>query len=163
MNIVMSTGVNISLRHAVEGTAMNEEKYCGFDIDDYLQAVAEKLGIDSDRQLALRLGVTPGAMSQYKSGARVMDDYCATQIASFLKINPMLVIAAANEKREKHATRKQYWKELQICLTTGGSLMYTAILAIGIMALFFDNSVSYETFAFAPLYIMRNHGLQLAV
>lgn len=109
---------------------MNENKYLGYEIGDYLQAVADQFGITSDNQLAKKLGVTRSAMSQYRSGTRAMDDYCASQIASFLKVNPMLVIAAANERREKSEPRRQYWREVQITLTTGGSLFYSLILAL---------------------------------
>lgn len=125
---------------------MNEEKYCGYSIDDYLDEVALEFGIESDNGLAKKLGITRGAMSQYRSGKRVMDDYCASQIATFLKINPMLVIAAANEKREKNEPRREYWRNIQICLTTGGSLFYSALLTVMLAGSFSANSIDYKAF-----------------
>jgi len=105
---------------------MNEEKFMGYSVVDYLDEVANKFNLTSDNQIANKLGVTRSAVSQYRSGSRAMDDYCAMQIAAFLKINPMLVIAAANERREKSEPKKEYWRNIQICLSSGGQLMFSA-------------------------------------
>lgn len=109
---------------------MNEQNYIGFSVCQYLDEIGEKFSLGSDNQIAKKLGITRSAISQYRNGTRAMDDYCAMQIASFLKINPMLVIATANEKREKSREKKIFWQEVQVTISTGGSLFYSLTLGV---------------------------------
>jgi len=113
---------------------MNEQEYLGFTQNDYLDAVAKKYELESDNQLAMKLGISRAAISHYRRDDRAMDDYCAAQIANLLKINPMMVIATANERREKTPARREYWQHMQACLATGGKLLSTALLG-GVIAL----------------------------
>ncbi len=76
----------------------------------YLDEAKKALGIDSDNAMAKYLGVTRGAISNYRNGVSVMDDYAAAKIAGALGIEAMFVIAAANAEREKTVERKDYWK-----------------------------------------------------
>lgn len=68
---------------------------------EYLDAVKQKTGIDSDYKLAKLLNLTKQAISKYQLGNRVMDDYTAAKIAEVLEIPVIKVIADANAEREK--------------------------------------------------------------
>jgi hypothetical protein len=78
---------------------------------EYLDEAKAKVGIESDYGFAKHVGITRGAMSNYRNKVSVMDDYTATKIAEALEINPMVVIAAANAEREKDGEKKDYWQK----------------------------------------------------
>jgi plasmid maintenance system antidote protein VapI len=90
-------------RTALEGFTMKKTT-------DYLDDAKKTLGIDSDYAMAQFLGVTRMAVSSYRAGKRIIDDYAAAKIAGVLGIDPMIVIAAANAEREKTVERKDYWR-----------------------------------------------------
>jgi transcriptional regulator with XRE-family HTH domain len=77
---------------------------------EYLDEAKEALGLTSDYSLAKWLNVKQNTVSQYRTGARVIDDYAAARIAEALKIDPLEVIAAANYEREKDEGRKTFWE-----------------------------------------------------
>ena len=77
---------------------------------NYLNEAKKILGIESDYAMAQFLGVNRSAISGYRTGSRIIDDYAAAKIASAIGIDPMMVIAAANAEREKTEDRKEYWK-----------------------------------------------------
>jgi len=79
---------------------------------DYLNNAKKKLGIKSDRQLAIWMGVGTPTLSQYQSGKRIIDDYAAAKIAEALNIDEMEVIAVANIEREKTEERRTYWRKV---------------------------------------------------
>ncbi|MES9961695.1 MAG: hypothetical protein ABW089_14790 [Sedimenticola sp.] len=79
---------------------------------DYISAAKKKLEITSDNQMAIWLGVSRNSMSQYKTGKRVMDDYVAVKIAEALGVDPLKVIAQANEERETDKDKKEFWHRI---------------------------------------------------
>lgn len=76
----------------------------------YLDEAKKKLGFTADNQLASWMGVTRAAISNYRLGKSVIDDYAAAKIAGVLEIDPMVIISAANAEREKDEGRKEFWK-----------------------------------------------------
>ncbi len=78
---------------------------------EYLDKAKEKLGIQSDNGVSKHLGITRSAISNYRSGNYIMDDFTAAKIAEILEIDPLIVIAAANAEREK-GERREYWKKV---------------------------------------------------
>lgn len=76
----------------------------------YLEEAKEQLGIDSDNAMAKYLGVTRSAISNYRHGTYVMDDFVAAKIAGALNLDAMILIAAANAEREKTEDRKEFWR-----------------------------------------------------
>lgn len=76
---------------------------------EYIDEAKQKLGLDSDNALSLRLGITRGAMSHYKKGRSTMDDYTCIQLAGILDIDPLEIIAAANHEREQDEEKKAFW------------------------------------------------------
>ena len=78
---------------------------------EYLDEAKEKIGISSDNGISKELKITRSAISNYRSGNYIMDDFTAAKIAEILEIDPIIVIAAANAEREK-GERKEYWEKL---------------------------------------------------
>lgn len=79
---------------------------------EYLDAAKKALSVDSDYEMARKLGIIKQAMSNYRTGRRTIDDYAAMKIAEALKIDEREVIAAANYEREKDEKRKDYWGKI---------------------------------------------------
>lgn len=75
----------------------------------FLDAVKEKLGIESDYALAKRLGFPFSTMSNYRTGRRILDDDAALSVALALDIHPFEVIAAANVERAKTPEQAARW------------------------------------------------------
>lgn len=76
---------------------------------EFLDAVKEKLGIESDYALAKRLGFSLSAVSNYRTGRRYLDDDSALAIASALEVHPFVVIANANAERAKTPEQRERW------------------------------------------------------
>lgn len=79
---------------------------------EFLDAVKEKLGIDSDYALAKRLGFSLSGMSNYRTGRRILDDDAALAVATALEVHPFEVIAAANAERAKTPEMRARWMGL---------------------------------------------------
>ncbi|WP_300750625.1 DUF3693 domain-containing protein [Janthinobacterium sp.] len=75
----------------------------------FLDAVKEKLGIESDYALAKRLGFSLSTVSNYRTGRRVLDDDAALTIALALDIHPFNVIASVNAERAKTPEQRARW------------------------------------------------------
>lgn len=75
----------------------------------FLDAVKEKLGIESDYALAKRLGFSLSAVSNYRTGRRFLDDDSALAIATVLEVHPFSVIANANAERAKTPEQRARW------------------------------------------------------
>lgn len=95
---------------------------------EFLQDALEKLGDLSDRKKAEQLKISPQALSDYKSGNRVMDDYACIVVAEYLGIDPLEIIAAANMEREKNQAKKDFWQDFRKKITqlvVGGLVITT--------------------------------------
>jgi len=79
---------------------------------NYIEAAKKKLGVTSNYALAKELGMSQAALSRYKSGDRVIDDYTAAKLAELLELEPIEVIAAANAEREKDSAKAAFWRKL---------------------------------------------------
>lgn len=85
---------------------------------EYMEEAKEKLGLKTDLELTQWLGQAKGAISNWKSGKNVMDDYAAARIADVLGIDRIEVITAANAEREEmrgKVRRAEYWKTTSPC------------------------------------------------
>lgn len=100
---------------------------------EYLDEAKLKLGITSDNQLALHLGLTRASISDYRHKRSTMDPYTATQIAIILDIDPMLVIATANIEREKDGKRREFWENFSKRISgIAAAVLLTASMAYDI-------------------------------
>ncbi|TAN46331.1 MAG: XRE family transcriptional regulator [Methylococcaceae bacterium] len=105
---------------------------------EYLEAAKMALDLPSDYAAAKWLGVTVQAMSKYKHGERIIDDYAAARIAEALKISPWEVVAAANYEREKEPKKKEYWRNT-LTRAMAASVMIFAVFSGG-----YDNAEASE-------------------
>lgn len=80
---------------------------------DYLQEALEKLGDMPDAKKAEVLKFSKQALSSYKSGERMMDDFACIMVANQLGIDPLEIIAAANMEREKTQERRDFWADFR--------------------------------------------------
>lgn len=95
---------------------------------DYLQEALEKLGEMPGFRKAETLKISPQALSGYKNGERIMDDYACIVVAEYLGIDPLEIIAAANMEREKTQARKDFWADFRkkiAQLVVGGLVITT--------------------------------------
>jgi plasmid maintenance system antidote protein VapI len=78
----------------------------------YLEKAKEALNIKSDYALAKHLGISRFTMSGYITGRRTIDNYTAAKLAEALDIDPMEIIAAAEEEREKDEKKRDFWRQI---------------------------------------------------
>lgn len=80
------------------------------DFVKYLEGVKAKMGITSDRQLAMKIGVSPAYFSNIRLGQVPHDDICL-KIAELTGDNPEYVILLAHKSKANEATRP-YWDHI---------------------------------------------------
>lgn len=97
----------------------------------YLQKLQEVRGL-SDAGAAKLLRLTPAAISQYKSGKRVMDDETCLAVAIELDIAPIEIIGAACMDRAEKTGQHSLWEVF---------MSRTANAASAMMALLFVNFI----------------------
>ena len=98
---------------------------------DYLEEALSKLGDCSDAEKARQMKFSPQAMSFYRSGERKMDDFACIMVARVLGLDPMEIIAACQEEREKSEERREFWKDFRKTL----GVQVVASLTLGAMTM----------------------------
>lgn len=78
---------------------------------NYLKGVKTKLKITSDRQLAVKLGVTQSYVSQIMSGGQIPNDDICVRIAELAGDDPIHVLLIAHIDRSSIVSRL-YWEHL---------------------------------------------------
>lgn len=92
----------------------------------FLEDLKKAKGIHADKDLAALLGVTKAAVSQYKSGARVMDNEMCLAVAMQLDIDPMRVIMAADIDRAERAGQHSLWEVFTKRMAAPATVVLTA-------------------------------------
>ncbi|WP_199154320.1 hypothetical protein [Chromobacterium sp. ASV23] len=80
---------------------------------EYLQDAIEKLGVENDVQAAAALRISKQALSHYRTGTRIMDDFACIMVAKVLGIDGMEIIAATQMEREKDQERREIWADFR--------------------------------------------------
>lgn len=75
----------------------------------FLAELQKKKGL-SDTALAEMLGISQPAVSNYKSGRRIMDDETCLAVAMHLGIDPLQVVGAACIDRAEKTGQKSLWE-----------------------------------------------------
>jgi transcriptional regulator with XRE-family HTH domain len=96
---------------------------------EYLDQVKQKLNLATDKELAEHFNVTKAAISQYKSGTRIMENEMCLAIALELNIDPMRVIMAADIDRATRSGQNSLWTVFSQRMTATAA---SAILALGV-------------------------------
>lgn len=90
----------------------------------YLQKLQEMRKIN-DTDLAKLLHLTQPAISNYKSGKRIMDDETCLAIALELGINPIEIVGAACIDRAEKTGQKSLWEVFMMrTATTASALLF---------------------------------------
>lgn len=76
----------------------------------YLDAVKAQINIQTDYELAKRLGVPRGHVAEYRSGKRGIPLAAAFKLAIALEMDPAGVVADLEEQREKNEERRAFWR-----------------------------------------------------
>ncbi|ONN91534.1 hypothetical protein A8D62_10110 [Burkholderia cenocepacia] len=98
---------------------------------EYLDAVKQKLGIESDYAAAKALSMTRAGISKYRLGRTYFDDMTAVRVATILDLDPMEVISAANAERARDDSAREFWENVWGKVT--GATVATA-MAVGLAA-----------------------------
>ena len=86
----------------------------------YLDLLQQKLGVKSDYSLALALGLSRGAISNFRVGRSCFSSDVAIKVAHLLDLPPALLMADAFAERAKDETEKAVWQEISRRFTPAG-------------------------------------------
>lgn len=92
---------------------------------EYLEEALATLGDVSDSEKARQLKIDRSTLSLYRSDNRKMDDFACIMVARVLGIDPMKIIAACQEEREKSEERREFWRDFRN--TLGGWIAVTLV------------------------------------
>lgn len=120
---------------------------------EYLIEAKGVLKCESDYQLAKTLKTSHVNISNYMNGKSQMDDYHCIRVAQVLGIDPMEIIAAAQEEREKSEEKKEFWRDFRTAREREKGLVLVPML---IMILMIGSALLSLKFPEA-VYIMSNN------
>jgi transcriptional regulator with XRE-family HTH domain len=102
------------------------------NIDEILDAAQKAIGKDSDRQLAIAIGVTPQTISHYRKRISTPDNFAIVQLAKILGRSPLEILGIIEAEKAKTDERKEYWTDfLSGLLDTTKKLGVIAVLTYG--------------------------------
>ena len=102
-------------------------------VEKYLDAAIERHGLKNDTALAKLLGVRQNAVSQYRSGARTMDNEMCLHLAQLLDMeNPMPIIMAADMDRAERAGQRSLWEVFSPRMAHSGLVALLLTLGLGV-------------------------------
>lgn len=78
--------------------------------NDYINAAKAAMQIESDNELAKRMGVHRARISQYRSGNQWPDNYVVIKLAIALNLDPVAVLADLESQRDKRPGRAEFWR-----------------------------------------------------
>jgi transcriptional regulator with XRE-family HTH domain len=78
-------------------------------INEYLDEAKNRLGLASDYQLCKHFGVSTGTVSNWRKGARGLDNYSAMKLGEAIGKDPLAIIATTEAERETDAEKKANW------------------------------------------------------
>lgn len=79
--------------------------------NDLLDAAKSATGVESDRQLAIKIGVSPQALNSWRKGNSHPDSFAVVQIAKILNRSPLEVLGIVEAGKAKTDDRKEYWTD----------------------------------------------------
>lgn len=84
----------------------------------------------NDSEVAQLLKKSKSSISQYKSGARVMDEEMCLALAMELDIDPLKIIAAAGMDRAEKSGQKSLWEVFMMRTQAVSKASVSAVLAL---------------------------------
>lgn len=79
---------------------------------EYIDALKQRLGIDSDYALSKRLGIAKQTMSSYRMGKTHFDDAVCQRVGEILGVHPGLVMLDMQRARAKTPQERSVWQEI---------------------------------------------------
>lgn len=79
---------------------------------EIIDALKTHLSIDSDYGIAKKLGITRGAVSNYRAKRSFLDENTALRAAELLEISPSFVLAVAQSERAKCTKAREAWLKI---------------------------------------------------
>ncbi len=76
---------------------------------EYLDAAKKRMAIESDYELAKRLGTGNGHIAEMRVGKRNVPLDVAFKLAITLALDPAEVVADLEQQREKNEKRREFW------------------------------------------------------
>lgn len=110
----------------------------------YLDQVKAKLGLHADKELAEYFQVTKAAISQYKSGTRIMENEMCLAVALALEIDPLRVIMAADIDRAERSGQKSLWAVFSQRM---GAVAASTVMAFGVTGFLTTGNAEASTYA----------------
>lgn len=117
------------------------------DQKQLLDVAKAQQGLTSDYQLAQRLGVRPGRVSDLRTGARAADEAEIMMLADMAGIDPHKAFAAVHKDREKNPAKKAYWEKISIGFAMAG--IAGALVLTGVFASPNADAAVYQTINYA--------------
>lgn len=78
----------------------------------YIDAIRERHGLNSDRKAALLLGVSQPSVVRFRKGEDAFGDETATRVAELLDLEPEEVMIAAHAERARDPRTRALWEGL---------------------------------------------------
>lgn len=79
---------------------------------EYLDAIKQRIGKDSDYAVAKALNIRESTIAGYRKRGGQMDDEIAAKAAAVLGIHPGLVILDMHRERAKTPAERTLWQEI---------------------------------------------------
>lgn len=102
---------------------------------DYIDELKKMKGFKRDSELARLLGITRGAVNNYRAGVNTPDDVTAEKIGRELGIEPAMVVFAAQRDRAKTPEGKQVWEDFTRRLGQTAAKSKALILTLAVAGL----------------------------
>lgn len=100
------------------------------DQKQLLDAAKQQEGLTSDYELAQRLGVSTGRISQLRSGIRAADEAEISMLADMAKIDVHIALAAVHRDREKNPAKRAYWEKIAMQFSMAMLLVSVCLLTV---------------------------------
>ncbi|KHL05309.1 hypothetical protein KOL72_15315 [Ralstonia sp. B265] len=102
-------------------------------VEKFLNDAIARHNLKNDTALAQLLGVSQNAVSQYRSGARTMDNEMCLRLAQLLDMeNPMPIIMAADMDRAERAGQRSLWEVFSPRMAHSGPVALLVSLGLGV-------------------------------
>lgn len=107
-------------------------------LDEILNEAVKRIGKESDRQLALKMGVAVTTVSSWRTKRSTPDAYALMELQKILQIDARELLAIIEAERAKTEERRGYWEEMKKSFSQKGTVIALAFA----MALMLGNAPS---------------------
>lgn len=102
-------------------------------IDEIIDEAKKGIGVESDRQLALHIGLTPQSVNQWRKKTSSPDMYALMQLQKILQRDARELSAIIEAERAKTEERRGYWEDVKRAFSK--SALSIAVVAAATIAL----------------------------